>query len=93
MLMAACQSQLRTPLLYGVKLAVAMAPVNADLRQRSEASKPIIIVCGVIDAQQQMVELVDAGHGFCVLARPRNTPVRVETTPGFPLGVVGATVY
>lgn len=36
MLMAACQSQLRTQLLSGVDLPLAMASVNADLHQRTD---------------------------------------------------------
>ena len=93
MLMVACQSLLRTQLLSGTELAVAMASVNTDINKRSEASKFVTMVCGVIDAQQQTVELVDAGHGLCVLARPGFASVRVETAPGFPLGVVDTTEY
>ena len=93
MLMAACQSQLRTQLLSGADLADAMASVNADLHQRSEASKFVTTVCGVIDAQSQTVELVDAGHGFCVHIPRGERPVRVEAAPGFPMGVVETTEY
>ena len=93
MLMAACQSQLRTQLLSGADLAIAMGAVNADLHQRSDASKFVTLAAGIIDAERCTLELVDAGHGLCVYIDEWLKPVRVESTPGFPLGVVDATEY
>lgn len=93
MLMAACQSQLRTQLLSGAGLPAAMVSVNADIHQRSEASKFITMVCGVVDAQPQTIEIVDAGHGLCALTSPGGAPERVETAPGFPLGVLETAEY
>lgn len=93
MLMAACQSQLRTHLLSGAGLADAMSAVNADLHARSEESKFVTIVAGVLDVDAGAVEVVDAGHGLVVRMEPGRPPVRVETTPGFPLGVVGDAQY
>jgi len=93
MLMAACQSQLRTKLLSRVPLATAMASVNADLHQRSEASKFVTLIAGIFDTDRRFVELADAGHGLCVYAPDESQPRRIETTPGFPLGVVEEADY
>lgn len=93
MLMAACQSQLRTQLLSGADLASAMAAVNADLHQRTDASKFVTLLGGVINVQHRTVQLADAGHGLCVLAPNGGQPHRIDTTPGFPLGVVEEADY
>eukprot|EP00913_Durusdinium_trenchii_P006448 g6060.t1 len=93
MLMAACQSQLRTHLLSGARLCDAMSSVNADLYKRSEASKFITLVAGVVDSDSRTIELADAGHGLCVHVPGQDAPKRVETTPGFPLGVVETADY
>ncbi len=93
MLMAACQSQLRTHLLSGAALADAMAAVNTDLHQRSEASKFITLIAGVVDSGKGVVALADAGHGLSVYVPAEDAPTRVETEPGFPLGVVETAEY
>lgn len=93
MLMAACQSQLRTRLLSGARLADAMALVNTDLHQRSEASKFVTLIAGIVDGREHTIELADAGHGLSVHARGAGAPTRVETEPGFPLGVVETADY
>ncbi len=93
MLMAACQSQLRSQLLSGVELASAMAAVNADLHRRTDPSKFVTLIGGVIDAERRVVQIGDAGHGLCVLVRDGARPSRIEPTPGFPLGVVDSTDY
>jgi phosphoserine phosphatase RsbU/P len=93
MLMAACQSQLRSQLLSQVSLAVAMASVNSDLHRRTESSKFITLIAGIVNSKLRTVELADAGHGLCVYAPSEHQPYRLETTPGFPLGVVDITEY
>ena len=93
MLMAACQSQLRTQLLSRADLATAMAAVNADLHQRSESSRFVTLVAGVIDADAHTVQLADAGHGLSVYVPEGGDPARVEATPGFPLGIVDTAEY
>lgn len=93
MLMASCQSQLRTQLLSGTELATAMTLVNADLHQRSEASKFITLLAGVIDVDRHDVEIVDAGHGLIVYAPAQGAATQIKSTPGFPLGVVGSAEY
>jgi len=93
MLMAACQSQLRTQLLSGADLAGAMVAVNADLHQRSDTSKFITLAAGVIDSDRRTLQLVDAGHGLCVYIAQNTEPARIESNPGFPLGVVDFTEY
>ncbi len=93
MLMAACQSQLRTRLLSGVQLADAMALVSTDLHQRSEASKFVTLIAGIVDVREGTIKLVDAGHGLSVHVRGKDAPTRVETEPGFPLGVVETAEY
>ena len=93
MLMAACQSQLRSQLLSGADLGAAMAAVNADLHVRTESSKFVTLIAGIIDATQRIAQLVDAGHGLCVLVPDIGEPARIEATPGFPLGVVESTDY
>ena len=93
MLMAACQSQLRTRLLSGAPLADAMALVNTDLHQRSEASKFVTLIAGIVDGEEHTIDLADAGHGLSVHVRGANEPMRIETEPGFPLGVVEMASY
>lgn len=93
MLMAACQSLLRTHLLSGSRLADAMTSVNADLFRRSEASKFVTLIAGIVDGNDRAIELVDAGHGLSVYVSGDDAPRRVETEPGFPLGVVETTDY
>ena len=93
MLMAACQSQLRTHLLLGAQLADAMASVNTDLHQRSEASKFVTLIAGIVDGNGGVIELADAGHGLSVHLRGTEAPTRVVTEPGFPLGVVETADY
>jgi sigma-B regulation protein RsbU (phosphoserine phosphatase) len=93
MLMAACQSQLRTRLLSGEGLADAMTLVNADLYQRSEASKFVTLVAGIVDGDGRFIELADAGHGLSVHVPGAGASARIKTGPGFPLGVVESADY
>ena len=93
MLMAACQSQLRTRLLSGAPLADAMAHVNTDLHQRSESSKFVTLIAGIIDSGERTIELADAGHGLSVHVQGADAPMRIETEPGFPLSVVEIASY
>lgn len=93
MLMAACQSLLRTHLLSGDDLASAMMVVNTDLHARTEDSKFITMVSGVIDAESGEVEIVDAGHGMCILITPGARPERVDLPGGLPIGIVASTTY
>lgn len=92
MLMAACQSQLRSRLLSGMDLADAMAEANADLFARTEASKFITLVAGVFDSAQHTVAIVDAGHGL-VLSVGSDGVTRLRPDPGFPLAVVDGADY
>lgn len=93
MLMAACQSQLRTQLLSGSALAEALSAVNADLYTRSDSSKFVTLIAGVLDTNKQIATLADAGHGFAILQQADGGIQKIETSPGFPLGVVGSTEY
>lgn len=93
MLMAACQSQLRTQLLSGADLAAAIDNVNIDLHQRSETSKFVTLIAGIIDTDKQHIDLIDAGHGLCIHASDTTPPTQIKTSPGFPLGVVSSTKY
>ncbi|MEO1584073.1 MAG: SpoIIE family protein phosphatase [Planctomycetota bacterium] len=92
MLMAACQSQLRTRLLSGLPLTEAMRQTNADLHARTESARFITMAALVIDAGERSAELVDAGHGLalCIAA---DGATRLEAEPGFPLGVVDEAAY
>ncbi len=93
MLMAACQSQLRTQLLSGTELAEALSAVNADLHARSDSSKFVTLIAAVFDKKKEVVTLADAGHGFAILQQADGGVQRVETSPGFPLGVVESAEY
>jgi phosphoserine phosphatase RsbU/P len=92
-LMAAAQSQLRTHLLSERSLAEAVASVNRDLFRRSESGKFVTLIAGVIDRDAETVEIVDAGHGMCVLWPAGEVPSRLEAPNGFPLGVVEQAEY
>lgn len=92
MLMAACQSQLRTQLLSGAGLPSAMAAVNADLHQRTEASKFVTLIAGILDASSRTLTIADAGHGL-LLRLDASRAHRITPEPGFPLGVVAAAEY
>jgi len=87
-LMAAAQSELRSHLLSGRPLGEAVSLVNRDLCARTEPGKFVTLLAGVIDAHRGRLELVDAGHGFGVLAVPGALPIRIDAAPGFPIGVV-----
>ena len=93
MLMAACQSQLRTHLLSGVELSDAMARVSADLFARTAASKFVTVIAGVIDSAEGSVRVVDAGHGHFLVMSGTGSASRIEAPGGFPLGVVERTDY
>ncbi|MEL7472614.1 MAG: SpoIIE family protein phosphatase [Planctomycetota bacterium] len=92
MLMAACQSQLRSQLLSGAELSSAMSAVNADLHQRSESSKFITLIAAVIDSTARTARVADAGHGLLLRVGPRGIE-RLSPESGFPLGVVDAADY
>jgi len=87
-LMAAAQSQLRAHMLAGGTLVGAIAHVNADLFRRTETSKFVTLIAGVIDPDRATLEILDAGHGLYALAPPGGTPARIDAPNGFPLGVV-----
>lgn len=93
MLMAACQSQLRSRLLSGLDLAAAVAAVNADLHHRTEDSKFVTLVAGVIDSDRETVKLIDAGHGLCVMCPKQGPATRVEASAGIPLGIMESAPY
>lgn len=92
-LMAATQSQLRTHLLAGANLCTALSSVNFDLYKRTDSSKFVTLIAGIIDANLQQLEIADAGHGLCVVISPDGQPSRVEPPHGFPLGVVEEAEY
>ncbi len=92
-LMAAAQSQLRTQLLSGKELSDAVTAVSADLCRRTDPSKFVTLIAGVIDMENQHIEIVDAGHGLCALVEPGCPPLRLEAPNGFPLGIVPEAVY
>ncbi len=92
-LMAAAQSQLRTCLLSGQALADAIAAVNFDLFNRTDPSKFVTLIAGVIDTGCGSLEIVDAGHGLCILAPTAGAPTRLEAPNGYPLGVAGDGEY
>lgn len=92
MLMAACQSQLRTQLLSGRDLAAAMAAVNTDLHARTEPSKFVTLVAAVVDVRRNKATIVDAGHGLLLRLKPGGVE-RMTPEPGFPLGVVDSADY
>ncbi len=92
-LMAAAQSQLRAYLLAGRPLAEAVTAVNDDLCCRSESEKFVTLFAGVIDAQAETLQIVDAGHGLWILRPKGAAPARLETPNGFPLGVVEHADY
>ncbi len=93
MLMAACQSQLRTHLLSGVDLSDAMARVSADLFARTAASKFVTVIAGVIDTSRGSLRVVDAGHGHFLVVTGTGSASRIEAPGGFPLGVVERADY
>ncbi|MFG0252534.1 MAG: SpoIIE family protein phosphatase [Phycisphaerales bacterium JB038] len=92
-LMAAAQSQLRTHLLAGRSLAAAVAALNDDLLRHSETGKFVTLLAGVIDGAAERLEVVDAGHGLCILSSGDGAPTRLEAPRGFPLGVVEDACY
>jgi sigma-B regulation protein RsbU (phosphoserine phosphatase) len=92
-LMAAAQSQLRTQLRAGRQLADAVASVNRDLFQRSESGRFVTLLAAVIDERAERLEVIDAGHGMCVIWPTAGTPERLQTPNGFPLGVVEDAAY
>lgn len=93
LLMATTQSQLRTQLLSGRALPEAVAAVSADLHARTEASKFVTLIAGIVDLEAETLTLVDAGHGLCVVTRPGTAPERLSVPNGFPLGIVEAAEY
>jgi serine phosphatase RsbU (regulator of sigma subunit) len=93
MLMAAAQSQLRTQLLSGSTLVESLGSVSADLHRRTEASKFVTLIAGIIDMAHETLEVVDAGHGLCAIVSPVGEAVRLHVPNGFPLGVVEITDY
>ncbi|MFK7760431.1 MAG: SpoIIE family protein phosphatase [Phycisphaerales bacterium] len=92
-LMAAAQSQLRTHLLAGDDLCAALSAVNSDLYKRTDSSKFVTLIAGVIDAKEERLEISDAGHGLCVVIPNGSQPLQLEAPHGFPLGVVGEAEY
>ena len=86
-LMAAVQTQMRTRLLTGAPLSEAVGAVNKDLYARTAPDKFVTLMGAVIDRTQSSVEIVDAGHGFGVIARSGCAPQPVETPGEVPLGI------
>lgn len=93
MVMAATQSQLRTQLLMGKELGSAISAASMDMFQRSDPSKFVTLVAGIIDTKRGVVQTVDAGHGLCSILPRSGSPRLIETPKGFPLGIVEDTVY
>jgi len=92
-LMAAAQSQLRTQLLSGKELSDAIAAVSADLCRRTDPSKFVTLIAGIINSETESIEIVDAGHGLCALVTPGQPPARLAAPNGFPLGIVEEAGY
>lgn len=93
MVMAATQSQLRTQLLMGKELGAAITAASMDMFQRSDPSKFVTLVAGIIDAERGVLQTVDAGHGFWSLLSRSGSPSLIETPRGFPLGIVENADY
>ncbi|MFK7884176.1 MAG: SpoIIE family protein phosphatase [Phycisphaerales bacterium] len=87
-LMAAAQSELRAHILAGSSLKESITLVNADLYRRTESSKFVTLIAGIINPQRHSIEIVDAGHGLLVIAPEHGEPKCPDTPNGFPLGVV-----
>jgi len=92
-LMAATQSQLRSLLLSGIRLSVAVDSVNRYLHQRTDSGKFVTLIAGVLDAASATIELVDAGHGMCCIVSGEGVAERFETDGDLPLGVSDGHTY
>ena len=93
MLMASAQSQLRTQLLSGRDLVAAAYEVNRDLCARTDPSRFVTLIAGLVDVEHASLEIIDAGHGFGVLVPPDGEPIRIDAPGGLPLGVVAEGGY
>jgi len=92
-LMAATQSQLRTHLRSGAELAEALDAVNADLAARTASGTFVTLFAAILDPGADRVSVVDAGHGYGVVAIPGEPPAFIRGHEGFPLGVVPDAAY
>ncbi|MEZ6242739.1 MAG: SpoIIE family protein phosphatase [Phycisphaerales bacterium] len=93
MLMAMVQTHLDLTLRHTDDPAAVLADVNATLAPKLSLGQFISLWLGVFDPRDNTVRYVDAGHGHCLQRRDGETPERIQSPGGLPIGVLETSQY
>ena len=92
-LMATIQAGLRTSLAHGDEPHEAIRRANEAACTRSGEGEFLSLFLGVIDAEANTLEFVDAGHGLWMIAYADGTTERIECEGGHLLGIEAEARY
>lgn len=86
-LMATAQTHLHASLARGQSPSQAVRAVNEHICTHMASNKFISLWVGVFDPAAGTLTYVDAGHGYWLLTREGQPPLRTDTATGIPLGI------
>lgn len=89
-LMATAQTHLHMGLAQGMSPSQAVRSVNQHICTHMASNKFISLWIGVFDPAADgggTLTYVDAGHGYWLLTRDGQSPLRTDTATGIPLGI------
>ncbi|MDX2118763.1 MAG: SpoIIE family protein phosphatase [Planctomycetota bacterium] len=93
LLMATVQAHLNASLRTNSNPGKAMDVVNRHIAHHCADGRFITLWLGVFDPARNMLDYVDAGHGYWLLRRPGGAPGKVPSAGGLPLGIDAETTY
>jgi len=93
LLMATVQAHLNASLRNNSNPGRVIEEVNRHIAPYCADGKFITLWLGIFDPARNMLDYVDAGHGYWLLRRPGGVPGKVPAQGGLPLGIDATTSY
>jgi len=92
-LMVASQTKLGALLGAGVGLAEAIGLLNSYVLDRTDSGRFVTLLVAVWDPSEGVLELLDAGHGYCCLRAPGEAPAPLPQGGNPPVGVIPGLAF
>jgi sigma-B regulation protein RsbU (phosphoserine phosphatase) len=86
-LMATAQTHLHVALREGKDVSRAVQAVNRHICEHMASNKFISLWAGIFDPAAGTLSYIDAGHGYWMLTRKGQEPLRLDSASGIPLGI------
>jgi serine phosphatase RsbU (regulator of sigma subunit) len=92
-LMAATQSALQTSLQAGADILAATHSLNEHIAHISAENDFVTIALLVVDLEKNILEVIDAGHGYIMTIDRQGEPRTLACNGGIPVGIDAGFTY